>query len=80
MCAAAGFHANLDAWFYVLLDLLNPATTLQTLAPNRALSTIDAVQLKDVLRKIHPNPSKLHLTSPHSLTGIHATPVWHSMP
>src|SRR6516165_1243084 len=61
MRAAASFHADLDAWFHVLLDLLNPATTLQPLAPNRALSTIDAVQLKDVLRKIHPNPSKLHV-------------------
>src|SRR6516164_8787593 len=60
MRAAAGFHADLDAWFHVLLDLLNPAITLQPLAPNRALSTIDAMQLKDVLRKIHPNPSKLH--------------------
>src|SRR6516225_6510595 len=60
MRAAAGFHADLDAWFHVLLDLLKPAITLQPLAPNRALSTIDAMQLKDVLRKIHPNPSKLH--------------------
>ena len=60
MRASASLHADLDAWFYVLLDLLNPAITLQPLAPNRALSTVDAVQLKDVLRKIYPNPSKLH--------------------
>src|SRR5215831_6224322 len=60
MRAAAGFHADLDAGCHVLLDLLNPAITLQPLAPNRVLTTIDAVQLKDVLRKIHPNPSKLH--------------------
>jgi hypothetical protein len=60
MRASASFHTDLDTWFHVLLDLLNLPTTLQPLAPNRALSTIDAVQLKDVLRKIHPNPSKLH--------------------
>src|SRR5262249_52034986 len=60
MRASAGLHADLHAGFHVLLDLLNPAITLQPLAPHRTFSTINAVQLKDVLRKIHPNPSKLH--------------------
>jgi hypothetical protein len=50
MRASTGFHADLRAWFHVLLDLFNPAITLQPLAPNRVLSTIDAVQLKNVLR------------------------------
>src|SRR5215469_7111741 len=36
---AAGFHADLDAWFDVLLNLFKPATTLQPLAPSRMLST-----------------------------------------
>src|SRR6516225_11267241 len=80
MRAAAGFHADLDAWFHVLLDLLNPAITLQPLAPNRALSTIDAMRLKDVLRKFHPNPSKLHFRPLPIVTGILTAPVWHSMP
>ena len=80
MRAAAGFHANLDAWFHVLLDLLNPAITAQPLASHRAFNTIDAVQLKDVLRKIYPNPSKLHFDLSPFVTGIHTTPVWHSMP
>src|SRR6516165_10137176 len=61
MRASAGLHADLDPWLHVLLDLLYPAITLQPLAPNRAFSTIDAVQLKDALRKIYTNPSKLHV-------------------
>jgi hypothetical protein len=80
MRAAASFHADLDAGFHVLLDLLNPAITLQPLAPNRALSTVDAVQLKDVLRKIDPNPSKLHFDLSPFVTGTYTAPVWHSMP
>src|SRR5262249_727623 len=59
-CVAASFHADLGARFHVMLDLLNPAITLQPLAPNRALTAIHTVQLKDVLRKIHTNASKLH--------------------
>src|SRR5215469_8664249 len=60
MRSPARLHAYLRARFHVLLDLLDPAITLQPLAPNRPPGAIDSVQLKDVLRKIYPNPSKLH--------------------
>jgi hypothetical protein len=60
MSTAASFHADLGARLHVLLDFLNPAITLQPLVPNRALSAIHPVHLKDVFRKINPNASKLH--------------------
>jgi len=80
MSASAGFHADLGARFHVLLDLLNPPITLQPLALHRTLRTINAVHLKDVFRKINPNPSKLHFDLSPFVTGIHTTPVWHLMP
>ena len=43
MRAAAGLHANLAARLDVVLELRDPATTPQPLAPDRPLAAIDAV-------------------------------------
>ena len=67
--AATGLHANLCTWLNLALKLGYPTTALQPFAPRRALGPINAMYLEDLLRQVHTHTRKLHVTSPHSVTG-----------
>jgi hypothetical protein len=60
MRTATGLHANLAARLDIALELRDPATPLQPLAPHRPLGAIHAVYLKNLLRHVHAHTSKLH--------------------
>ena len=59
MRAATGLHADLGTWLDVTLKISDPASSLQTLAPDRTLRPIHAVHLEDLLGQIHTHASKL---------------------